>query len=385
MWGSGEAWKGLIERFESDHPGIEVEFYEKPFSAYFDTIFTMIAAGTAPDLIVSNPQHAPIFVERGVWLRLDPLIERDRFDFSLYLEPAWAYTRFNGSIYAWPAGNDPAFHNHLFAYNRDLFAQAGLPYPTATWTFADLRDFARKLTRDTTGDGAPDVYGVNKPNTNWYWNWVWSNGGRILSDDRRQFLLAEPAALDALQFVVDLGVRHQVVGPGGNPQFLAGKLAIVNTSFAATLRNTDLQKATFDWSVVPYPGGKAGSVVRAGDLPMGINKASRNVEAAWTFLKWMVQEDVQRWAVLQAGLIVSPVHRRVALSNAYLKRPTPPYDITSLVMGKVAFLPVFARWADMDALVRPAIDKAWTGTVSVAAALQEIAGPVQAILKEGSQ
>jgi multiple sugar transport system substrate-binding protein len=254
-WSKEEYWQPLIDRFESEYPNIEIELLQRPQKQYFDVVFTMLSGGAAPDLILSNPQYAPLFVAGGQWLDLGPYITRERFDFSQYLEPGWAYGRFNGTVYAWPAGIDPPFANHLFAYNKDYFQAAGVAEPDARWTFDDWLAMAKKLTIDENSDGVPEVYGTGQPTRNWWWNLVWSNGGRVFSDDKKQFRMIEHNATEALQFAYDLNLVHGVSGNAYYKDFHAGKAAIVNIPVAHTLGWLQQNPTSFDWGVTGYPRG----------------------------------------------------------------------------------------------------------------------------------
>jgi multiple sugar transport system substrate-binding protein len=364
-------WKPMVEKFSQEYPDIQIDFLVKPVGQYYNAILTMLAAGAGPDLIISNPQNSPTFITKGLWYNLDNLIKRDKFSFANYLEPAWAYCRYNGSYYGWPAGDNPGFPNLGIAYNKDMIAVAGLAEPKATWTFKDFLDYLKKLTVDQNKDDKPEVWGINELGIAWYWDWIWSNGGQVLSESRKQLLVTEPAAVEGLQFMVDVNTKYGVSARGGRNLFKSSQAAMANINLAMV---TEMRAANlnFDWGMLPYPRGKAGidHGQRAGDLPVGINKDSKNVEEAWTFLKWMVREDVQRWAVEQ-GILAAPSHRKVVLSSKYLKPVQPPYDLMPFVEQPARTLPVFPYWDEFDTALTAAINKAHTGNISVAGALEE--------------
>ena len=63
-----------------------------------------------------------------------------------------------------------------------MFDEAGLEYPTADWTWDDVTEAAKKLTKD---DGSQ--YGLclrNDNNQAGYYNLIYDNGGYIISDDK---------------------------------------------------------------------------------------------------------------------------------------------------------------------------------------------------------
>ena len=63
------------------------------------------------------------------------------------------YTNSSGAIFAVP------FISKVFAmtYNKKLFLEAGIPYPTNEWSVNDMISAARKITK---GEGIDKVYGL---------------------------------------------------------------------------------------------------------------------------------------------------------------------------------------------------------------------------------
>ncbi len=54
-------------------------------------------------------------------------------------------------------GTERAFTGALY-YNKDVFEEYGVDYPTADWTYAEYLDAMKRLTRDRDGDG-PSICG----------------------------------------------------------------------------------------------------------------------------------------------------------------------------------------------------------------------------------
>jgi multiple sugar transport system substrate-binding protein len=47
----------------------------------------------------------------------------------------------------------------VLLYNKDLFDKAGIPYPNNNWKWEDLRNAAKKLTKNNNGDGKTYQWG----------------------------------------------------------------------------------------------------------------------------------------------------------------------------------------------------------------------------------
>ena len=111
-------------------------------------------------------------------------------------------------------------------YNKKLFDDAGLPYPTENWTWNDLLSAARKLTIDGNKDGVPEQWGIQM-NANWengFEYWVAAAGGRLISEDGKKIVgyMDSPEAIRALKFYADLYHKYRVAPPPVDLQAWAG-------------------------------------------------------------------------------------------------------------------------------------------------------------------
>lgn len=95
-----------------------------------------------------------------------------------------------------------------FAYNKDLFDKAGLPYPSAKageYTWDDMIADAKKLTV-ANDRGKIDTFGVAGYSTE---SAVWANGGDW-TDGKGTITIDTPEFAQAMQFVADLSLVNKV-------------------------------------------------------------------------------------------------------------------------------------------------------------------------------
>lgn len=122
-------------------------------------------------------------------------------------------------------------------YNKTLVKKLGLEDPfelqqKGEWTWEKFRDFAKKATKDTNGDGKTDIYGIagayGKINS-FTEQIIYSNNGRVDKDagGNMKFSLDGENAVEALQFVSDLYNKDksimQPIPEDANKEFVAGK------------------------------------------------------------------------------------------------------------------------------------------------------------------
>src|SRR5207253_11035634 len=123
------------------------------------TLATQIAANNVPDVVgpVGTVGRATF---DGNWLDLTDLIQANNFDLSVY-EPSVVqnYNLPGQGLIGIPFAVYPSY----IYFNKDLFDEAGLPYPPQKfgetymgkdWNFDTVRDLAKVLTVDARGNDA---------------------------------------------------------------------------------------------------------------------------------------------------------------------------------------------------------------------------------------
>ncbi|MEM9131520.1 MAG: extracellular solute-binding protein [Actinomycetota bacterium] len=162
-----ERQDAVVDAFNDSQGDIElvVEYIDNSTAA--DVLATQIAAGNAPDII------GPVGLEgsnafAGQYADLEPLIAESGFDLSPFAGSEEVYRTAEGALEGIPFATFPS---GIF-YNKDLFDEAGLPYPPASyeadgssvygegtefegpWDYEKLAEIAAILSVDTNGNDA---------------------------------------------------------------------------------------------------------------------------------------------------------------------------------------------------------------------------------------
>jgi multiple sugar transport system substrate-binding protein len=183
-------------------------------------------------------------------------------------------------------------------YNKDMFDQAGIPYPDDTWDWQKLVDVAKQLTKDSNGDGKTDQWGLYTETTDMenYWSsLVWQNGGDIIAPDGKTTVLDTPQAAGGIQFLQDLIWKDKVVPDPAlfaetGDAFEQGKAAMeINGSWLVA---TD-EAAKLNFGIAPIPKGPAGRVTSVNPTGAVIFKGSKSPDAAWAFVKYLASPEAQ--------------------------------------------------------------------------------------------
>lgn len=373
-----DAWYTLADMFNASQDEIVVVPYwdTGEWIGYQERMLVRMAANEAPDIMRLSDEAFPDWAHNGYLRTLDEWLARD-VDLSEYLPMTAQLGSHRGSFYGFPQG----LATRALAYNRTLFDNAGLAYPSDTWRWdQELLDAARKLsTRDAQDE--PLSYGIgfhmggagnlrkDIPEI------LWAFGGEVF-DAEGNMRLGDDRSLEALNFLRSLVAEHRVFPEDFDVvgRFLNETLAMWNTGVwdVALLRQHD----RLDFDFAPTPGGPEGhySFIQGnGVYVIPAMVSEERAAAAWEFMKFLVSEEAQRIFGLEYGIGGVPLV--ISLVPEYMAQASPPdsWDafVTSVNRGRLVYHPLGATeifnalntgWGDMIRGLIPA--RTWLDTVT---------------------
>lgn len=386
MWGDPaelEVWNQIVSDFHQTNPNITVKVEVSDWDSYWTKVKTMLSAGTPPDVFAMD---APLYLDyqsRGVLLNLQPYLDKNPDLLNgVYPQTLDAYKTSDG-MYGLPRD----FQTIVLFYNKDMFDAAGVAYPTADWTYDDLRDAAKKLTRDSDGDGKTDQFGFYSDLWDMELIWseaIWAYGGDIVSADHTRTLVGEPKAREAWQLFNDMMFvdkswpNSTTAGEYGGDPFLAGVAAMTTIGHWAV---PGYSEVSFKWDVVPMPKGPAGQATSVNSAGFVIGKASRNPDAAFEFLKYVLSEPAQK-RLAELGF-ACPVLKSVAESDAFLKQDTAidqKVFIDSLAFAHMK--PVFKGYDEWSSAIGDGMATVWMGETELDATLDDAVKAADEVLAD---
>ena len=388
FWGSPEEVDIIthsIEDWQKAHPEIKIIFEHTPYTGYDSKILTRIAGGAAPDIIATEVNYFVTFASKEVLENLSPYVEKDP-EFGqeeFFPEILGRFTR-DGKLYAVP--RDVAPFACVF-YNKQLFDQAGIPYPTDDWTWDDLLRIARQLTKKDTS-GRTVQYGFY----GWAWqNFAYGNGGGLVDDPKKptRTLISDPKTVAGLQFYSDLANLYQVMptptalanlGMGVDTMFASGRLAM----FLSGVWETPLlRNYKFGWDVAMFPKNREGlRAFGTGGSGYAILRSSKHKDAAWEVIKALTGEAGQ--AQLAERGLAQPARIKVAQSEHWAGHPAPPANKAMLneAVRYIVFDPFHPRWREIEAkILLPAFELVFTGKKTAEETAQELEPKINAVLQ----
>ncbi|GAA1144916.1 MULTISPECIES: sugar ABC transporter substrate-binding protein [Microbacterium] len=303
-WGSPQevdVFKDMIAQYEKKYPGVKVDYISVPAADFQTKLQTMIAAKKTPDVFYMVGENLQPLVKNGVIADLsDYVADNEIFDADNVWKNAidlWKFdgtTPGQGAIYALPKDIGP----FALAYNKDLFAAAGIPDPDpeVPWTWDEFVANAKKL---TSGEGADKTYGTAPYSLE---SAVWSNDADWLNADHTKVSVTDPKFVEALQWVADLSLKEGVAPSseeesslGSFQRFIDGKIGMMGIGPWSQGQFWD--EVTFDWDLMPWPvpTPTSSEATWYGGVGFAVSKASKNPTDAENLAAFLAfNEDAQR-------------------------------------------------------------------------------------------
>lgn len=287
-------WENILAKF----PNWDLKYEEAPFNQFRDKVLVELAGGTAPDLFLFENTTFQTWVDKGLFLAINPLIDRDGIDWNRFTVDPRVGVGLDGVAY----GLQQCLCDMPgIIYNKEAFREAGLPtLPMSweegfdTWTWQDEIELSLALTK-RRADGTVERYGRLNPTAinMGFEAYVWGNGGDILNTpwnyrNATECLIDRPEAIEAMQHIYDLTHKYKVTPAPEQAQdmfdlesFFSGRVAISQYYVQYDL----IAKAPFEFGVYWTPSPRLKYGMHYNCHPRVIPTSSKQPDAAWEILK----------------------------------------------------------------------------------------------------
>lgn len=183
-------------------------------------------------------------------------------------------------------------------YNKTMFDEAGVAYPTADWNWTDLKDAATKLTKP---DGSQYGFGLQgSDNQGGYWNFIYQNDGYVINEEQTEGGWTHPKTKEAMEFFVSF-VEEKIAPPASTTsendvtvQLESGLAAMgfQGSWMIGELANNDYILQHFDCIELPAGlSGKRATIYNG--LGWSASAGTKNPDGAWALLEYLGSEEAQ--------------------------------------------------------------------------------------------
>ena len=275
------------EAFEASHPGITIEYVDVASQDYGTKTSTMLAGDDTSDIfMIKEVTDILNWNKAGYAEPLNAYIDRDGYDLSGFVGMESGYA-FDGVQAGLPFRSD----FWVLFYNKTLFDNAGVAYPTNDMTWEEYKDLAIKMT-----DASKGIYGCHYHT----WlsavvNWAVCDGVNTLVDGEYSdlayfynlyFDLAEAGACMPYPETQAAGLHYSGAFGNGNIAMLPMGYWYVS-SLISNIKNGTYDVSDWGITAVPHLEGVPAGASFGNLTGAMINAKSANKDAAWTYVAWL--------------------------------------------------------------------------------------------------
>lgn len=280
----------------TEKTGIKTEISVVKWDEYWTMLEAGAQGGSLPDVFWMHSNESQRYMSNDMLLDLtDKIKDSDLIDPENYPEDIWGLYTYDDKYYAVPKDIDTI----ALWYNKTLFDEAGLDYPTADWTWDDVTEAAKKLTKD---DGSQ--YGLGMRNDNnqaGYYNLIYDNGGYIISDDKTKSGWDDEktiAAMQTLEGWIKDGVIPSLETMSENNEdvlFEAGKIAMTcqGSWMLAAFKENEYTAANCDCVELPKNAETGRRASSYNGLGWAASASGEHTDEAWQLIEYLGSKEAQ--------------------------------------------------------------------------------------------
>jgi multiple sugar transport system substrate-binding protein len=288
MGTEGEKLSTLADDFMKENPDAKVTVTAVPWDGAHNKISAAIAGQQTPDVTMLGTTWIGEFAKTGALDVTPPdFVNKDDF-----FPGAWETGMVDGTSYSVPW----YVETRVLFVNKAVAEKAGITEAPKDW------DGLTKAVTDMKAKGGAKWGIYLQPGQTGAWQtvmpFVWQNGGDVW--DGKEFTLDSPEATGGFEYYQDFyknGLSSKDRLPDGEqePKLLKGEIgAFVSGPWHIGLLNDLGGEGKYE--VWPMPSGSGDATSFIGGSNMSVFKASKNRDAAWKFVSYLMKPEVQvKW------------------------------------------------------------------------------------------
>lgn len=300
----------LIDEFNKANPNINVKAITAKAGKFHEKLIVAIAGGVPPDLADITCEEVVNWAINGAIQPLTKFLERDGIDPAETWFPYSINTNYwKGELYEVP------YQANLWGlfYNKVLFKEVGLDPDQPPRTFAELDEYAEKITlRDTQGKYERLGF-VPWSGPIFLINYIWMFGGELWDPEAFEVTVNDEASMKALEWMYSYVEKYGFeavkgftggFGVGEADPFITGDIGMsMNGNWALGFFDQYAYTEDFDYGVASWPQAPGGSYPMSWGSAWGacIPTEAEYPDQAWELLKYLGGEYFQREYCLDLG------------------------------------------------------------------------------------
>ncbi len=384
---AAETIQQLTDAYVAANPGVTINaVYTGSYRDTSTKALTAAQGGNPPELAVLLANDLYAFIDQDAIVAFDDyLTDGEKTEwFGSFYPSFMANGQTGGKTYGIPFQRSTP----VMFWNKAAFAEAGVNPEQPPENWADLIEISQKLVKKDAS-GNVTQWGLRIPSAGFP---VWlfqgltaANGLDIGSADGKSTKFDDPAAVEALQYWIDLSAKAGVMQAGTidwgtTPQaFIEGNAAIIwtTTGNLANIRDT----AKFDFGVGMLPANvRRGVPTGGGNFYLFKDSTDEEKAAAIDFVQWISSpEQAANWSIATGYVAPRADAWETPQMQEYVKQFPAAIVAREQLEFAIGELSTYEN-AKIAEIINSALEAALAGTATAQDALTEAQAKAEAIL-----
>lgn len=294
-----DGMQAICDAYSKKNPDVKIEVQVTSWDEYWTKLEAAAVSNQMPDIFWMHTNEILKYADYGKLADLTGLYEDENYYKEHFSDVSIANSQgSDGHIYAVPKDKDTV----CLVYNKEMFDEAKVSYPDENWTWDDLTEASQKI-YDATGKYGYMAYGDDQLG---YWNFVYQNGGYILTKDKEKGGFDQKATRDAMKYYINLQKedwcpdQNYFAETSPGTAFFSGEGAMFlegNWNLLSEMKNYPDMVGKWDVAVLPKcpnPESGDGRATISNGLGYATSATGKNLEIVKDFLRFAGSEEGQR-------------------------------------------------------------------------------------------
>lgn len=309
---NGDELEAIVDKFNDQSDSVHVEAIYQ--GSYDDSLTKLRAVGgsdEAPAIVQVFEIGTKYMSESGFITPMQEFIDDEDFDTSNLEENILSYYEIDGDLYSMPFNTS----NAVMFYNKDMFERAGLDPEDPPSSYSEMIDAAQKIKDEE------DAYGFTMATIGWFFEQLMANQGALYLDndngrsgDATEALVNSEEGVKIFEWLKEMNDAETFRNYGSDWEdprgpFFAEQVGMYldsTANVAEVIKNSDFEVGTAYLPVADEVDPQ-GVIVGGASLWITNQVDDEDQDAAWEFVKFMTDEDIQaEWAAATGYFPITP-------------------------------------------------------------------------------
>lgn len=365
IWADGfqEGYESIIDAWGKD-TGVSVNIQAINRDDYLREIADEINGAGGPDVFLMDTESAQYYMKKGLLLDItDQLANSKDVELEYFYPEIVDAFNYDGKQYGMPRNVNTV----ALWYNKTIFDNMGVKYPSSKWKWNSLTKAAKKLSNDRYWGFAIR----HEDDRTGFYSTIYSMGGYVFKEDMSKTGFDHPNTIQAMKTVTDMifhgySADYETITERTPLElFEEGRVAMImcSSDLIGELSCNEYVRENCDLTLLPYMESKDDRTAIIDGYGWVINSNTGNPDAARNLLEYLGMGSTQKKQA-DLGLCIPAYRSPKCEWTVNYDDNDGQWNISAyqeMLAANTVYVPYSGEAVEWGNLIREKLEEAWTG------------------------